>query len=110
MTCFIQHAANVDRTIPPGSLSALEKSLNNGIGWIEVDIIPLRGGDFVLLHDPKLENVSNGYGDAFENNAQEIQKLIYREKNGVDREYHLGTLSQAIQLMIRSRGNFPIFS
>lgn len=102
MTCFIQHAANVDRSIPPGSLSALEKSLNNGIGWVEVDIIPLREGDFVLLHDPKLENVSNGYGDAFERTSQEIQKLTHLPVNGVGREYHLGTLSQAIQLMIES--------
>ena len=102
MTSFIQHAANLDRSIPPGSFSALEKCLKNGIDWIEVDIIPLRGGDFVLLHDPKLENVSSGNGDAFERTAQDIQKLTYRMKNGVDQEYHLGTLSQTIQLMMES--------
>ena len=45
-----------------------------------MDIIPLKGGDFALLHDPKLEHISNGIGDVFEKTADQVKQLFY--KNG----------------------------
>jgi glycerophosphoryl diester phosphodiesterase len=99
MTRFIQHAANLDPTLPPGSLAALENCLKSGIDWVEVDIIPLQGEDFALLHEPKLETISDGLGDVFEKSADEVQKLTYRPQHNWKHGLPLGTLSQAVRLM-----------
>jgi len=100
LTRFIQHAANRDPEFPPSSLHALQNCLQHEVDWVEIDIIPLKNGDFALLHDPKLENSSNGVGDVFDKTAQEIRKLKHRFNHGFDHEFYLGTLSQAVDLMI----------
>lgn len=94
MTQLVLHAANYDHHIPAGSLSGLEVSLQAGINWIEVDAIPLKDGDFALLHDPKLENISNLSGNVAEQTAEILQQLKYKGS-----EHHLGTLSQAVALL-----------
>ena len=94
MTRLILHAANLDKQLPPGSLAGLEMSLKAGINRIEVDIIPMKDGDFALLHDPKLENVSEFSGQVAEQTTANIQQLKYK-----DSTYNLGTLSQAVALL-----------
>ncbi len=94
MTRLILHAANFDSKIPPGSLAGLELSLKAGINRIEVDVIPMKDGDFALLHDPKLENVSEVSGQVVEQTAEFIQQVKY--KGSI---HNIGTLSQAIMLL-----------
>jgi len=104
MTNFIQHAAFLDHKLPPGSLASYENCLNNRVEWVEVDIIPLKGGDFALLHDPKLEHISNGIGDVFEKTADQVKQLFYSAKNGWKEGIRLGTLSQALLLLKEEPG------
>jgi glycerophosphoryl diester phosphodiesterase len=94
MTQIILHAANYDHQVPAGSLAGLEMSLQAGVNRVEVDVIPLLDGDFGLLHDPRLENLSDVSGNVAEQKAGFIQGLKYK-----DSEFHLGTLSQAIELL-----------
>lgn len=94
MTLLILHAANLDHQLPPGSLAGLELSLKAGINRIEVDAIPIKDGDFVLLHDPKLENVSEVSGLVAEQTAAFVHEVKYK-----DSPYYLGTLSQAVVLL-----------
>ncbi len=94
MTQMILHAANYDHQMPAGSLSGLEMSLQAGIKRIEVDAIPMVDGDFALLHDPKLENVSHVSGNVAEQSSEFIQQLRY-----IGSVHHLGTLSQAVSLL-----------
>lgn len=94
MTRLILHAANLNHQIPPGSLAKLELCLKAGINRIEVDVIPMKDGDFALLHDPKLENVSEVSGEAAEQTAAFIQQVKYK-----DSTHKIGTLSQAVALL-----------
>lgn len=94
MTQIILHAANYDQQVPAGSLAGLEMSLQAGVKRVEVDVIPLRDGDFALLHDPRLENFSDVSGNVAEQTADFVQGLKYKGS-----EMHLGTLSQAIELL-----------
>lgn len=94
MTRLILHAANLDHQLPPGSLAGLELSLKAGINRIEVDVIPMKDGDFALLHNPKLENVSEVSGLVAEQTAESIQEVKYKES-----PHYLGTLSQAVALL-----------
>ncbi len=99
MTIFVQHAAAIDPGIPAGSLAALEASLKGGLKWIEVDIIPLTGGDFALLHQPVLGDETQGSGEVFRKTAAELRTLHYLNPDGSTSELHLGTLSQALALL-----------
>lgn len=94
MTELILHSSNLDQKLPSGSLIALEKSLQAKITNIEVDIIPLKEGDFALLHDPKLEHSSNTVGVVSDFTAEDIQAFSYKNS-----PFKLGTLSQAIRLL-----------
>ncbi|MBW6472494.1 MAG: hypothetical protein K0B14_05170 [Anaerolineaceae bacterium] len=94
MTRMILHAANLNHRIPPGLLAGLELSLKAGINRIEVDVIPMKDGDFALLHDPKLENVSDISGQVAEQTAAFIQQVNYK-----DSAHTIGTLSQAVTLL-----------
>ena len=94
MTRMILHAANLNHLIPPGSLAGLELSLKAGINRIEVDVIPMKDGDFALLHDPKLENLSEVSGQVTEQNAVFIQQVKYKGLT-----HNIGTLNQAVALL-----------
>jgi glycerophosphoryl diester phosphodiesterase len=94
MTDLILHSANLDHDLPPGSLIGLEKSLKAGVSRIEVDVIPLKDGDFALLHDPQLEQISDGSGSVVEMTSEDVHSLTYKNS-----DYRLGTLSQAIKLL-----------
>lgn len=94
MTTLILHSANLDHKLPSGSLIALEESLKANIAHIEVDVIPLKDGDFALLHDPQLEHTANAKGSVSDFTAQELQAISYKNS-----PFKLGTLSQAIRLL-----------
>ena len=94
MTQLILHAANYDQQVPVGSLTGLEMGLKAQISRIEVDVIPLMDGDFALLHDPRLESLSDVSGNVVEHTADFVRGLQYK-----DSKFHLGTLSQAIELL-----------
>lgn len=99
MTTIIQHAARFEPSLPPGSFQALVNSLQAGLEWIEIDIIPLKNGDFALLHDPQLEHVSNGVGKVYEKSALELQEFVYLSEDNQEGIYHLGTLRQVVKLI-----------
>lgn len=94
MTKLILHSANMDHNLPSGSLIALEESLKAKVSRIEVDVIPLKDGDFALLHDPKLEHICNATGDVPDFSSEEIQSFTYK-----DSVHRLGTLRQAVELI-----------
>jgi glycerophosphoryl diester phosphodiesterase len=99
MTTLIHHAASLEEGLPPGSLAALRACLQSNAAWIEVDIVPLKGGDFALVHDPLLDHISDGKGAVFEKNAEEIRKLVYKPTPQYAGGEFLGTLSRAIHFL-----------
>lgn len=95
---LVHHAASRGRTFPPNSLQGLRKCLNTEAKYVELDIIPLTGGDFALLHDVRLEVDTNGQGLVFLATADEIKKLHHVSRFGVTDE-PVSVLSQAIAVI-----------
>jgi glycerophosphoryl diester phosphodiesterase len=81
MTFQIVHhmAALDDGPNPPNSLEAVEQCLLEKAPVIEVDITPLAGDDFLLVHDPDLESETTGSGPV--NNCPPAQAKSYRLKH-----------------------------
>ena len=96
MTELILHGANLDQSLPFGSLANLELSLQTGIPRIEVDVFPVKDEDFAMLHDPDLGHTSQDSGSALELTSAQIQKIQYKNSTEL-----LGTLSQAVALLKR---------
>lgn len=94
MTELILHGANMDHSLPFGSLANLELSLKAGVPRIEVDVFPLKDGDFAMLHDPNLSQFSQVSGSALELTTGQMQAIRYKGST----EF-LGTLSQAVVLL-----------
>ena len=60
---IVHHMAALDAAHnPPNSLNAVEACLAANAAAIEVDIMPLAGEDFLLVHDDVLESETTGQG------------------------------------------------
>lgn len=94
MSDLILHAANLNNDFPPGSLPNLQAALEVGISRIEVDIIPLKDGDFALLHDPRLEKISESMGNVVDQDSPTIRSIRYK-----NHQVTFGTLAQAVPLL-----------
>ncbi|MGC9468465.1 MAG: glycerophosphodiester phosphodiesterase [Anaerolineae bacterium] len=95
---LIHHMANRDHDYPPNSLSALRYCLEAGARVVEVDINPLQGGDFALLHDDALAHETSGQGIVGNTTAEQIRALT-RKVSKVVTEEPVGTLSEAVSLI-----------
>jgi glycerophosphoryl diester phosphodiesterase len=95
---LIHHAANGNHHAPSGSLAALKESLNSGVAKVEIDVIPLADGSFALLHDPDLENSTNGQGNAIALGRAQVENLQYVRDGEVTRE-KVGFLEGAVELL-----------
>ncbi len=105
MTTIIHHAASYKPELPPGSLIALQTCLEAGVAFLEVDIIPLKGGDFALLHDPQLAHVCDQSGLVSEKTVEEIAGMVYLPTDRYVGGSFLGTLSQAVDFLGKQNGN-----
>jgi glycerophosphoryl diester phosphodiesterase len=95
---LIHHAANRGCIHPPSSLRGLQTCLEAGARVVEVDIIPLAGGDFALLHDERLDGSTNGTGPVSAATADQVRQLRHTWQGALTDE-PVGLLSQAIALL-----------
>lgn len=99
---LIHHAAQRGMAqFPPSSLPAIQDCLDSGAMAIEVDILPLADGNFVLLHDPDLSNNTEGTGNACTMTRAELSSLHYLH-HGKLSPHLLTFLDQAIKLVTQN--------
>ena len=79
---FVYHAARRGDRHSPSSLSGLADCLAAGASIIEVDIAPLADGGFALVHDARLERLSEGKGLVPAATSAEIQGCIIAGTSG----------------------------
>jgi glycerophosphoryl diester phosphodiesterase len=100
---FVYHAARRGDRHPPSSLSGLADCLATGASIVEVDIAPLADGGFALVHDARLEHVSEGRGLVPAATSAEIRGLHHRWRDVLTDE-RLSLLSEAVALIDISPG------
>jgi glycerophosphoryl diester phosphodiesterase len=97
---FVYHAARRGDRHPPSSLSGLADCLAAGASIVEVDIAPLADGGFALVHDARLEHISEGKGYASTATSAQIHGLHHRWHDAITEE-PLGLLSEAVDLIAK---------
>ncbi len=95
---LIHHAAKRGHNHPPSSLRAIRACLDAGARVIEVDISPLKDGDFLLFHNQRLEDGTDGSGLVADQAASEVRQLHYTRERGENSE-PVGFLNQALELL-----------
>jgi len=95
---FVYHAARRGDRHPPSSLSGLADCLAAGASIVEVDIAPLADGGFALVHDVRLEHISEGKGYVSTATSAQIRGLHHRWHDAITDE-PLGLLSEAVDLI-----------
>ena len=59
LICFAHRGASGHE--PENTLSAVEKAIELGADWIEVDVYAVKG-ELIIIHDERLERTTNGTG------------------------------------------------
>jgi len=81
---IVHHMAALDSSPnPPNSLQAIEMCLQANAAVIEVDITPLAGDDFLLVHDPVLESETTGIGKVGDCTPEMAKNYKLRERGGI---------------------------
>jgi glycerophosphoryl diester phosphodiesterase len=101
---IVHHMAALDESRnPPNSLDAIEQCLQAKAPVIEVDITPLAGDDFLLVHDPVLESETTGSGPV--DKCPPAQAKTYRLKHReVVTEHPPALLSEAVKTFLAYPG------
>lgn len=102
---IVHHMAALDESpFPPNSLEAVRACLEAGAAFIEIDVMPLRAEDYLLVHDPVLENETTGSGPVDSITTDDAANLFIKHR-GAAAPYRPALLSQIVALMLDYGGN-----
>lgn len=83
---------------PENSLSGIERCIEMGVDFVEVDIKKTKDGHLVLMHDETLERTTNGRGKVTAFTLAELRALKLRKSNGALTDESIPTLTEAMQI------------
>lgn len=72
MTCFAHRGASGHE--PENTLLAIQKALELGTEWIEIDVYPVEN-ELVVIHDDALERTTNGKGSVLQSSLTYLRSL-----------------------------------
>ncbi len=91
---------------PENSLSGIERCIEMGVDFVEVDIKKTKDGHLVLMHDETLERTTNGTGKVADFTLAELRALKLRKSNGALTDESIPTLAEA---MLTARDRIFVF-
>jgi len=68
------------KTVPENTLASLEKAIELGVDYVELDVRRTKDGVLVLLHDASVNRMTNGKGKIEDLTYDEIHKLNIRAR------------------------------
>ena len=89
---------------PENSLGCIEKGIEAGAKWIEIDVHLSADRQIVVCHDPTVDRTTDGSGVISEMNYDELRRLRLLDAEGNPTGEHLPTLAEVIEL-IRGRAS-----
>jgi glycerophosphoryl diester phosphodiesterase len=72
LTCFAHRGASGHE--PENTLPAVQKALELGAEWIEIDVFPVEN-ELVIIHDNDLERTTNGKGTVLQSSLKYLRSL-----------------------------------
>lgn len=84
------------RNAPENSLDAIRRSIELGVDMVEIDIQKTKDGEFVLMHDNKIDRTTTGKGAVADYTVEELKKFRLRNGNGIKTYAQIPTLKEAL--------------
>ena len=75
---IVHHMAALDGRYPPNSFEAITECLEGGAPFVEVDITALADSDYLLVHEPQLDDETTGRGPVSALSSEEAASLQIR--------------------------------
>jgi glycerophosphoryl diester phosphodiesterase len=95
---IVHHMAALDgQAAPPNSLEAIRACLEAKADFVEIDVTALAHSDYLLVHDPLLENETTGNGPVDACTPDEARSLHY-VRSGVPTDVRVPLLSEVVAL------------
>lgn len=102
---IVHHKAALDGwPLPPNSLEALYACMQANAPFIEIDVMPLKEDDFLLVHDDTLDQETDGSGPVQALSVHEARSLFIRDERSVT-AYRPPLLSDVVQAMVEAGGS-----
>jgi glycerophosphoryl diester phosphodiesterase len=87
------------RNAPENSVDAILGSIEKGADIVELDVAKTKDGEYVLVHDDRIDRISNGKGKVKDLTLDEIRKFRLKGTDGKTiTEYKILTLKEAFDL------------
>ena len=87
------------RNAPENSVDAILGSIKKGADIVELDVAITKDGEYVLVHDNKIDRISNGKGKVSDLTLEEIRKFRLLGTDGKTvTDYQILTLKEAFDL------------
>ena len=84
---------------PENSLGCIEKGIESGAGWIEIDVHLSADGEIVVCHDHSIDRTTDGKGLISEMSYDELRKFRLLDRDGKPTGEHLPTLEEVLDLI-----------
>lgn len=94
------------RTVPENTLASLEKAIEIGCDYVELDVRRTKDGVLVLMHDASVNRMTNGKGKIEDLTYDQIRPLEIRAKTAAGRGQKLPTFDE---FLARAKGRMKLY-
>ncbi len=91
---------------PENTLPAIQKAIDLGCDWVEIDVRTTEDGHFVLMHNRTVEATTDGHGDVADLTLAQIKALDAGARKPKYRGTRVPTLDEALELL---RGHCGVY-
>ena len=94
------------KTVPENTLASLEKAIELGVDYVELDVRRTKDGVLVLMHDASVNRMTNGKGKIEDLTSAEIRKLDIRSKSAAAGGQKIPTFDEFLE---RAKGRMKLY-
>lgn len=84
------------RLAPENSVAAIEQAAAMGCDMVEIDIQKTKEGNFILMHDGRIDWTTDGKGEVKDYTVEELKTFCLRRSDGTLSEERIPTLKEAL--------------
>lgn len=87
------------RNYPENSIKAIEGAIKMGVDIVEIDLHKTKDGQLIVMHDSRLDRITNGKGEIAESNLEDIRKLFLKSGVGILTREKVPTLEEVLNFI-----------
>jgi glycerophosphoryl diester phosphodiesterase len=94
------------KTVPENTLASLEKAIELGTDYVELDVRRTKDGVLVLMHDASVNRMTDGKGKIEDLTIEQIRKLHIRAKAVATDAQRMATFDEFLE---RAKGRMKLY-